>query len=166
MLRRNFLAGSALALSGCAGWGPFPGRTPPEVGQGEVTSLHVLKGKRLLRLEVGGQVVREYRVGLGFEPDGPKFYQGDGRTPEGLYRIDRRNPQSAYHLALGVSYPSPQDRLRARKIGRPLAGTSSCTGLRTGWTRSRPGTGPGAVSPCETRRSRRSGNLFPPAARS
>jgi len=123
MLRRSFLVGSALALSGCAGGWPFQ-RDPswPEVGGGEVTRIHVLKGERLLRLQVEDHVVREYRIGLGFAPDGPKLHQGDGRTPEGAYRIDRRNPQSAYHLALGVSYPSREDRVRAWSKGKSPGG--------------------------------------------
>lgn len=123
MRRRSFLVGSAIALSGCAGGWPFRKDTPPpEVMPGTVTRIHVLKSERLLRLETGDQVVREYQIGLGFEPKGPKLIQGDGRTPEGLYRIDRRNPQSAYHLALGVSYPSREDRVRAWARGRSPGG--------------------------------------------
>jgi murein L,D-transpeptidase YafK len=123
MLRRSFLVGSALTLSGCAGGWPFRKDPPPlEVLPGAVTRLHVLKGERLLRLETGDKVVREYQIGLGSEPEGPKLIQGDGRTPEGLYRIDRRNPQSAYHLALGVSYPTREDRERAWAKGRSPGG--------------------------------------------
>ena len=33
------------------------------------------------------------------------------KTPEGIYKIDRRNPQSSFHLALYVSYPSGEDKL-------------------------------------------------------
>lgn len=123
MLRRSFLIGSALSLSGCAGSWPFrKDPTWPDVGYGEVTRLHVLKGARLLQLEAAGQVVREYQIGLGFAPEGPKRVQGDGRTPEGLYRTDRRNPQSAFHLSLGVSYPSAEDRVRAWAKGRSPGG--------------------------------------------
>ena len=122
MLRRGFLIGASLSVSGCADGWPFRDRPPAEVGPGEVTRLHVLKGERLLRLEAGDRVVREYQVGLGFAPEGPKQYQGDGRTPEGLYRIDRRNPRSAYHLALGVSYPNQEDRIRAWADGKSPGG--------------------------------------------
>lgn len=122
MQRRSFLIGSALTLSGCAGAWPARLKRPVEVEPGSVTRLHVLKGERLLRLEAGNHVVREYQIGLGFTPEGPKLHQGDGRTPEGLYRIDRRNPQSAYHLALGVSYPSREDRVRAWARGRSPGG--------------------------------------------
>lgn len=123
MKRRDFIVGSAFALSGCAGGWPIrKDPPPPEVMPGSITRLHVIKGERLLRLETGDQVVREYQIGLGFAPEGPKRSQGDGRTPEGFYRIDRRNPQSAYHLALGVSYPSQEDRIKAWSMGRSPGG--------------------------------------------
>jgi murein L,D-transpeptidase YafK len=41
---------------------------------------------------------------------GPKRVEGDGQVPEGIYRIDRFNPQSSYHLSLRVSYPNDADR--------------------------------------------------------
>ena len=122
MLRRSFLIGAGLSVSGCVGGLPSGERRTVEVGPGSVTRMHVLKGERLLRLESGGKTLREYQIGLGFAPTGHKRHQGDGRTPEGLYRIDRRNPQSAYHLALGVSYPSREDRARAWARGRSPGG--------------------------------------------
>ena len=39
------------------------------------------------------------------------------KTPEGLYTIDYRNPQSDYHLALHISYPGPDDVARAAGRG-------------------------------------------------
>jgi murein L,D-transpeptidase YafK len=48
---------------------------------------------------------------------GPKRRVGDGQVPEGLYTIDRFNPYSNYHLSLGLSYPSAQDRQRAAAAG-------------------------------------------------
>ncbi len=134
MLRRSFMIGSALTLSGCAGGWTRSERSPVETAPGSVTRLHVLKGERLLRLEAGDQVVREYQIGLGFTPEGPRRFQGDGRTPEGLYRIDRRNPQLAYHLALGVSYPSQEDRIRAWEKGYPPGGDIFLHGSPNGVT--------------------------------
>lgn len=120
MRRREILMGLPLLLGGCAALGPEP--APPEVPAGGVTGLHVRKGERRLRLLKNGDVVRDYRIGLGFAPVGPKRALGDGRTPEGLYRIDRRNPQSAFHLSLGISYPSPQDSIRAWSAGHSPGG--------------------------------------------
>lgn len=65
----------------------------------------------------GGQPVRIYLISLGFSPTGDKVRQGDGRTPEGVYRINRLNRDSAYHLSLGLDYPQPADRAAARAGG-------------------------------------------------
>ncbi|GAB2959810.1 hypothetical protein GCM10027048_29000 [Hymenobacter coalescens] len=43
---------------------------------------------------------------------GPKRRAGDGQVPEGCYRIDRYNPNSLYHLSLGLDYPNATDRAR------------------------------------------------------
>lgn len=62
-------------------------------------------------------LLKQYAVDLGFAPEGHKVQEGDGRTPEGAYRIDRRNPQSRFHLSLGISYPNATDVARARELG-------------------------------------------------
>jgi len=53
---------------------------------------------------------------------GPKLREGDRQVPDGLYRVESLNPDSLYHLAMRVSYPSPDDRLRAREDGRAQLG--------------------------------------------
>lgn len=75
------------------------------------------KTNRVLHLMSGETVLKRYRVDLGFAPEGHKLRSGDGRTPEGRYRIDRRNPRSDFYLSLGISYPNPQDIARARALG-------------------------------------------------
>ena len=88
----------------------------------EVTSVVVNKGARKLYLLHGEEILREYEMDLGFAPLGHKQVEGDGKTPEGLYRIDRRNPNSAYHLSIGISYPNAQDRANARAMGKRPGG--------------------------------------------
>lgn len=83
----------------------------------EVTEIRVYKAARRMDLLHGARILRSYRIGLGFAPVGHKEREGDGRTPEGLYYIDRQNPRSAYHLSIGISYPNEQDRARARELG-------------------------------------------------
>lgn len=92
----------------------------------------VNKSRREMLLVAGGAVLRSYRVALGFAPDGHKRQEGDGRTPEGRYIIDRRNPQSAYHLSLRISYPGPADRLRAAESGVDPGGDIMIHGLPNG----------------------------------
>ena len=88
----------------------------------EVTSVQVHKADRKLYLLHEGTVLRVYDVSLGFAPVGHKQVEGDGRTPEGAYRINRRNPNSAYHLSLGISYPDVDDVAHAASIGADPGG--------------------------------------------
>lgn len=96
---------------------PLPPATllPPLVGQ--VERIVVQKAARRMMLYQDGKIVRTYRIALGFAPLGTKDRQGDGRTPEGVFKIDRRNAASAYHLSLGINYPRPEDVARAAKGG-------------------------------------------------
>ena len=73
--------------------------------------------------------VRIYTVALGTSPDGAKHVQGDRKTPEGKYTIDGKNPNSAYHKNLGISYPNAADREFARKEGKSPGGDIKIHGL-------------------------------------
>ncbi len=88
----------------------------------EVTRVLVAKGERKMHLLHHDEVLKSYSVGLGFAPTEHKAFEGDGRTPEGEYRIDRRNPNSEFHLSIGISYPNNQDREFARSIGKSPGG--------------------------------------------
>ena len=87
---------------------------PSRCGVFRVTHIVVNKSLRELLLLHGESVLRSYRIALGRNPVGPKTHEGDGKTPEGRYIVDRRNPRSAYHLALHLSYPNSADCDRAR----------------------------------------------------
>ena len=76
------------------------------------------KAERRLTLMQDGEVLKRYRIVLGFAPEGDKRAEGDGRTPEGIYRIDRRNDRSKFHLSLGIDYPRPDQRAAAKAEGR------------------------------------------------
>lgn len=88
----------------------------------EVTSIQVQKANRKMYLLHHNQVLKDYDIALGFNPVGHKQFEGDGRTPEGTYFIDRRNPNSAYHLSLGISYPAPHDMAFAEEAGKSPGG--------------------------------------------
>lgn len=88
----------------------------------EVTRIIVVKHKRRLYLLSGNDVIRSYKIDLGFAPVGDKKYEGDGRTPEGRYFIDRKNPNSDYHLSIGISYPNDVDRAEAAALGKNPGG--------------------------------------------
>lgn len=66
--------------------------------------------------------IRDYPILGASGGPGPKLREGDGQVPEGLYRVESLNPNSLHHLALRVSYPSREDRLRAAEDGRTQLG--------------------------------------------
>lgn len=121
MQRRALLLGlSSLSILVACGGGDsqkFRIYTGPKV-----TQIQVFKRKRRMYLLSDGKVLKHYKIGLGGNPVGKKQFEGDGKTPEGLYFINRQNPNSAYHLSLGVSYPNDEDRAFAAAQGRKPGG--------------------------------------------
>ncbi len=89
----------------------------------------VHKSKRSLILFRDGAIMREYRVALGLDPNGPKQREGDFRTPEGRYRLIRRNPNSDFFLSIQISYPSERDVARARQQGWHAGGQIMIHGM-------------------------------------
>lgn len=90
--------------------------------------------RRMELLDNQGDILRSYRIGLGFDPRGDKVRQGDGRTPEGRYIIEGRNPQSSYTLSLRISYPDAADKQEARARGVDPGGDIYIHGNPTGKT--------------------------------
>ena len=95
-------------------------------------SIVVEKSAHRLSLYKDGQVLRTYRVALGRGGPEPKAREGDARTPEGTYVVDRRNPHSCCHLALHISYPSAADVAAARARGVSAGSDIEIHGLRNG----------------------------------
>jgi murein L,D-transpeptidase YafK len=82
----------------------------------------VRKGERKLFLMRQGEVLRTFKVALGLNPAGHKQFEGDYRTPEGKYRLTRRNPNSEYFLSIQIDYPNDQDLRRAKRQGQRAGG--------------------------------------------
>lgn len=81
-------------------------------------NITVHKSARLLICAHGGEIILRAPVRLGFgADDGPKQREGDGRTPEGSYVVSSKNPESKFHLSLGISYPGPHDAEKALAAG-------------------------------------------------
>lgn len=106
----------------------------------EVTRVEVHKSDRKMYLLHYNEVLKVYDVALGFQPVGHKQVEGDGKTPEGSYRISHRNPRSSFHLSLGVSYPDVDDVENARAMGKSpggdimIHGYNRYKGRRGDWT--------------------------------
>ena len=116
MNRRTFTSVAALfALTACSN--KFRVYTGPPV-----TSVVVQKGRRQMFLMNGNQVLESYDFELGFAPVGHKQVEGDGKTPEGAYFLDRKNPNSSFYLSIGISYPNEVDRAKARAMGESPGG--------------------------------------------
>lgn len=94
-----------------------PAPAPLPALTGSIDHILIEKQARQMTVFRDGQALRTYPIALGFQPLGDKLRQGDGRTPEGRFRIDRRNAGSAFHLSLGLDYPHPDDRARAAAGG-------------------------------------------------
>lgn len=88
----------------------------------EVTRVLIYKENRTMYLMHHDEVLKTYNVGLGFEPLGHKEIKGDGKTPEGDYRVDRRNPNSEFHLSIGINYPNAEDRAYAKSNSKNPGG--------------------------------------------
>ena len=109
-----------------------PGATAREAVKAE--RIVVLKAQRRLELWRDGRVLRSFPVRLGRNPVGPKIFQLDGRTPEGVYVVDRRTRRTRFHRALHVSYPQAENIARAAAYRLPPGGSIFIHGT--------PGSGP------------------------
>ena len=133
--RRRFVVGCCavlLIVVGAAIYAEAPigkalGSTP------KADRVIVDKAARRLTLLTAGHPLKTYRISLGPNPTGAKERLGDGRTPEGTYLIDSRRPQSAFHLALHVSYPNHADLERAAAARVPAGGDIMVHGMRNGF---------------------------------
>ncbi len=97
-----------------------------------IDRLVVFKAKRQMWVYHGEQLVKIYPIALGFNPIDHKQFEGDGKTPEGVYRINERNPNSSYHKNLGISYPNEADKAYAVSQGKSPGGLIKIHGLRNG----------------------------------
>lgn len=101
-----------------------PVAASPDLPNGALATFAVVdKSDRTLTLYDGSTALKTYHgLQFGDVPSGHKQFEGDERTPEGLYVIDTRNPNSAYHLSLRISYPNAQDRASAAARGQSPGG--------------------------------------------
>lgn len=88
----------------------------------DVTRIEVHKTDRKMYLLHDDKIMKEYDIALGFAPVGHKEFEGDGKTPEGVYRISLKNPESNYHLSLKINYPNTDDRAYASSKGKSPGG--------------------------------------------
>jgi len=135
MMRFRSLGVLLLAYGGVALADGLPQAQPVMLPQATLGTLPLVdrivvhKAERRLLLMHGGNIVRAYHVSLGLSPIGQKERSGDFRTPEGTYRLERRNARSDYFLSIKVSYPNEADLKRARMRHWDTGGSIMIHGL-------------------------------------
>lgn len=123
----TLVAGAGVAAHGAAGDdAPVP---PPDM---RADAILIEKSAHRMTLLKNGQPFATYRVSLGRGGAEPKRREGDNLVPEGRYGIEGRNPRSAYHLALKISYPAPRDREAAAARGEQPGSNIMIHGVRNG----------------------------------
>ena len=90
-------------------------------------TLVALKDQKLLQLWASAhdsqfKLIRTYPILAASGRLGPKLKEGDRQVPEGIYKIESLNPNSAYHLALRINYPNDFDLRQAKRQGRTNLG--------------------------------------------
>lgn len=98
----------------------------------KIDKLVVLKSKRIMHAYQGKEIIKTFTISLGRNPIGHKQFEGDKRTPEGIYKIDSKNPDSGYHKNLGISYPDQDDIAFAKKNNQDPGGAVKIHGLKNG----------------------------------
>lgn len=98
-----------------------------------VTLVRVVKTEHKLQLMSGETLVRQFHVVFGANPIGHKLRQGDERTPEGIYTLDYKKPDSAFHKAIHISYPNAKDIADANSRGEKPGGQIMIHGQKNGW---------------------------------
>ncbi len=113
----SVIAQNQIVPAAAAGTGVGRVDAMADVGLSQADSIVVRKSERRLFLMRNGAVLRSFKVALGLRPEGHKQHEGDFRTPEGKYRLVRRNPNSEFFLSLQVSYPNEVDLANAKRLG-------------------------------------------------
>jgi len=98
----------------------------------QIDNIVVNKSKREMLVFSNGELLKTYKISLGRQPIGHKEFEGDKKTPEGVYSINDKNNNSGYHKNLGISYPNKDDLENARQLGKSAGGEIKIHGIRNG----------------------------------
>jgi L,D-peptidoglycan transpeptidase YkuD (ErfK/YbiS/YcfS/YnhG family) len=102
-------------------WQRWAAETIAESRKKAAPAILVNKLERSLTLFKKGSPVAVYHIGLGKFGLSRKLHAGDEATPEGRYKIIKKNANSRYHKALLIDYPNDEDKRRysqAKKKGQ------------------------------------------------
>ncbi|AWY20172.1 L,D-transpeptidase family protein [Moraxella bovis] len=105
---------------------------PPLPTGTQIDKLIVYKSKREMHALHQGSLVKTYPISLGKNPIGHKEFEGDMKTPEGVYIINDCNANSGYHKNLGIFYPNEADIAYAKAHGKSAGGAIKIHGIKNG----------------------------------
>lgn len=105
---------------------------PPLTTGSQIDKIVVRKSDREMDVFYQGKFLKTYPISLGKNPIGHKEFEGDMKTPEGVYTINDRNPNSGYHKNLGISYPNEADITHAKAHGKSAGGAIKIHGIKNG----------------------------------
>lgn len=123
-----------LLLSGCGAPTKNISTTPQFTHHAGYADYVVIeKSARTLTLWAQGQIIKTYPVlSLGPNPYGHKVFEGDGKTPEGRYVIDKKHESKKFQKFLRISYPNAKDIAYAKSIGMDPGGQVGIHGDKGG----------------------------------
>ncbi len=78
-------------------------------------------------------ILKTYKISLGKNPIGDKEFEGDNKTPEGIYFINAKNSKSTCYKNLGISYPNITDIEKAKDLGKQTGGDIKIHGIINGY---------------------------------
>ena len=129
-MKKIFWSLFLVLLLGLITYNYYPEKELP--ANADINLLVVNKAKHQLLAYADGQLLKTYKVSFGNNPIGHKEFEGDEKTPEGIYYINAKNDKSGYHKNLGVSYPNVKDIAHAKAIGKPTGGDIKIHALKSG----------------------------------
>lgn len=98
-----------------------------------IDKIVVDKSNRKLSIYENGKFIKSYKISLGKVTKGAKEFEGDMKTPEGMYVINDKNANSGYHKNLGISYPNQKDIDHAASLGKSPGGLIKIHGIKNGY---------------------------------
>lgn len=130
MIKRSIIIIILLAIVGLIIYYFLPESKLP--ANAKIDKMVVVKSRKQLLVCSGGELLKTYTISLGFCPIGKKEVEHDGKTPEGSYFINAKNPHSVCYKNLGISYPNKADILNAKNKGQEPGGDIKIHGLSNG----------------------------------
>jgi murein L,D-transpeptidase YafK len=132
ILRKIILLIAALAVCIAVCIAVYNFYPEPAIGK-KINKIIVFKSERRMQVFHNDELLKSYSISLGPQPAGHKQQEGDGRTPEGKYRISAKNDKSKYHRSLAISYPNEKDKAGAKARGASPGGSIMIHGLKYGF---------------------------------